>query len=40
MAEKRDQHPRDNEHHKQADGEETGLGEKVADDLFLVLKRT
>ena len=40
VAKKRNQRPRNAQRHKEADRKETWLGEKAADDLFLVLNRT
>ena len=40
VAKKRNQRPSNTQRHKEADRKETWLGEKAADDLFLVLNRT
>jgi hypothetical protein len=40
VAKKRNQRPRNAQRNKEADRKETWLGEKAADDLFLVLNRT
>jgi hypothetical protein len=40
IPEERDQTPSNSKRHEKADSQETGLGKKAADDLFLVLNRT